>query len=242
MSQPEESVREFINDSYQLVSASTPTVPLKGNDLSQGIKVLNRVLAEYSAAGLLLTIPKQVDTPILTGQGRITYGDPSYVPTPDVPQGRISNLLNAWITLNNVNYPLIVEKDTEFFSSYKYEPLLGLPRYIIMQPQTNLTLVQVFPAPSQAYLLSIYAKFQLIALTSNDTMTSLPDYMYLYLQFAIAKYLAFYKARSEAWTEKLEQEYLRLKATIEATSTQNLDINVNQESWLNGAYRVRAGI
>lgn len=242
MSQPQESLREFINESYQLISASTPTVPLKGNDLSQGVRVINMLLREFSAAGLMLTIAKQVDTPILTGQGKITFGDPSYVPTPDVVQGRISNLLNAWITLNNVNYPLIVEKDTEFFSSYKYEPLTGLPRFIIMQPQTNLTLVQVFPAPSQAYLLSIYAKFELLAITVNQDMSQLPDYMYLFLQFALAKYLSFYKGRSEAWTEKLESTYMQLKATIEATSTVNLDINVNQESWLNGAYRVRAGI
>lgn len=242
MSQPEESVREFLSNAYQLVSASSPTVPLKGNDLSQGLRILNTVLKEYSATGLLLTIARQVDITILTGQGRITFGDPSYVPTPDSVQGRIANLLNAWVTLENVTYPLIVEKDTEFFSSYKYEPLSGLPRYIIMQPQTNLTLVQVFPAPSQEYLLSIYAKFELIAFTSNDDMSSLPDYMYLFLQFAVAKYIAFFKGRQEAWTDKLEQTYLSLKSNIESTSTQNLDINVNNESWLNGAWRVRAGI
>ena len=242
MSQPEESVREFISNSYQLISASSPTVPLKGNDLSQGLRVINTLLREFSASGLLLPIPKQIDTTILTGQGLITFGDPSYVPTPDVVQGRIANLLNAWVTLSGVTYPLIVEKDTEFFSSYKYEPLSGLPRYIIVQPQTNLTLIQVFPAPSQAYLLSIYAKFELIAFTLNDDMSALPDYMYLFLQFAVGKYLSFYKGRAEAWTEKLETEYLRLKSTIESTSTQNLDINVNQESWLNGAWRVKAGI
>lgn len=242
MSQPEESVREFINNSMQLISASSPTVPLKGNDLSQGLRVMNTLLREFSATGLLLPVPRQVDTTILNGQGFITFGDPSYVPTPDVAQGRIANLLNAWVTLENVTYPLIVEKDTEFFSSYKYEALAGLPRYIIMQPQTNLTLVQVFPAPSQAYLLSIYAKFELQALTLNDDMSVLPDYMYLFLQFAVGKFMSFYKGRAEAWTEKLEQEYIRLRSTIESTSTQNLDINVNQESWLNGAWRVRAGI
>ncbi len=109
-------------------------------------------------------------------------------------------------------------------------------------PQTNITTVQIFPAPSQVYDLSVYGKFQLNELTSNDDMSELPTYYYLYLQFALAKYLAVYKGRMAAWTSELEQEYKTLKADMEANSSQNLEININNEVWLNGKWRVISGV
>ena len=249
MSEPQQSVRSFATDATQLVSAATPTVPLQGNDLSVAITVLNRLMNQYSATGLMITVSKQVDYLLSIGQGTVTIGDASFTPTPDINPvsvptcpGRLANLLNAWITLDNVTYPLIDESRTEFWSSYKYAPLMGLPRYVIVQPETNLTRLQVYPGPSQPYLLSMYGKWQLQSVTANDDMSSLPSYYYMYLQFALAKYWAAYKARMAAWTPELEGMYKELKADMEATSSQNLDININNESWLNGAWRVRSGI
>lgn len=243
MSQPTQSVREFVTDSYQIISANTPTVPLHGNDLSKGIALLNRLLNQYSANGLMLTIAKQVDVIINTGQGLITFGPSDFVPLPDVTtEGRLANLENAWITLEHVTYPLIDVSRNKFFASYKYNTLAGLPRYIIVYPETNITTVQVFPAPSQQYLLSIYGKYQLPNVTSNSDMSSLPTYYQLYLQFALAKYLAAYKGRMNAWTADLEANYLSLKADMEAATSQNLDINTNNESWLNGKWRVISGV
>jgi hypothetical protein len=246
MSEPQQSVRSFVTDSYQIISAATPTVPLQGNDLSVGIATLNRLMNQYSATGLMITVSQQVDYQLGIGQGTITIGDASYVPTPDLTPpdcpGRLANLLNAWITLDNVTYPLIDESRTEFFSSYKYAPLMGLPRYVIVKPETNLTRLQVYPGPSQPYLLSIYGKWQLQSVTANDDMSSLPSYYYMYLQFALAKYLAVYKARADAWTPMLEQMYRDLEKDMIAASSVNLDLLTNQESWLNGSWRVRAGI
>ncbi len=243
MSEPTQSVREFVSDSYQLTTANTPTVPLHGNDLSKGIALLNRLLGQYSATGLMITVSKRVDFAITAGQGEVTFGSPDYVPTPDITtEGRLANLENAWVTLQHVTYPLIVESRHDFFSSYKFDTLLGLPRFVIVKPETNLTRLQVFPGPSQAYDLSVYGKFQLQNVTANDDMSSLPTYYFLYLQYALGKLLAAFKGRMSAWTPDLERDYLVLKSDMEAASSQNLEILTNNESWLNGAYRVRAGI
>lgn len=243
MSEPTQSVREFVSQSYALINADAPTVPLHGDDLSMGIKILNRLLNQYSANGLMITVSKQVDFMIGIGQGTVTFGPADFTPTPDITTaGRLVNLLTAWVTLDGITYPLIDESRTEFQSSYKYDPLLGLPRYIIVTPQTNITSVRVFPGPSQAYNLSVYGKFQLAELTSNSDMSELPTYYYMYLQFAVAKYISMYKGRSEAWTDGLEQMLVELKRDMEAASSTNLDININNESWLNGAWRVRSGI
>lgn len=243
MSQPTESVRAFIQDSYQIISSSTPTAPLYGNDLSQGIAIMNRLLGQYAANGLMLTVSKQVDFVLQIGQGEVTFGEPTYTPTPDITtEGRLVNLLNAWVTLDNVTYPLIDESRTEFFSSYKYAPLVGLPRYVIVKPETNLTRLQVYPGPSQPYNLSVYAKFQLSDFSSNVDMSALPTYYQMFLQFALAKYLAVFKGRMAAWTPELEAMYRDLETDMMSASSTNLDLITNQESFLNGAWRVKAGI
>ena len=182
MSQPSQSVRDFVTDSYQIISAATPTVPLHGNDLSKGIALLNRLLNQYSATGLMITVSKKVEVIIGIGQGIITFASAAYIPDPIVPpypiptpippifpnppiplvttQGRLVNLENAWVTLDHVTYPLIDIARNEFMASYKFDTLLGLPRYIIVTPQTNITQVEVFPMPSQPYFLSVYGKFE----------------------------------------------------------------------------------
>lgn len=245
MSEPSQSVRDFVNDAYQLVNASTPTVPLHGNDESKAIQYLNELLLSYSANGLMVTISQLVPFTVGIGQGFINFGPADFVPPPTMDvttNGRLVNLENAWVELQGITYPLIDESRNDFFASYKYEPLLGLPRYIIVTPNTNYTTVQIFPAPSQVYNLFVYGKFQLSALDSNMQMSELPTYYLRYLRFALARDLAMYKGRAEAWTPLLDQMFNEARLDMIAASSQNLSVNTNQESWLNGAWRVRAGI
>jgi hypothetical protein len=243
MSEPTQNLTQFITQSYQLVSSSSPTVTLHGNDLNIGLMVLNSLLLQYSANGLMITVSQLVPFSVGIGQGFITFGEPDVIPTPDVTvQGRLVNLENAWVQLDGITYPLIDESRSEFYSSYKYEPLMGLPRYIIVRPDLNLTTVQIFPAPSQVYDLFVYGKFQVANFTLHTDFSLLPTYFQLFLQFALAKYLAVYKGRAAAWTPLLEEMYTTLEKDMVAVSATNVDLNINQESWLNGAWRVRAGI
>ncbi len=243
MSEPTTTVRQFIADSYQLISANSPNTTLPGRTQTQGLKIINVLLNQYSANGLMITVEKQVDYTIAINQQFVTFGSADYTPTPDITsEGRLALLYNAWLTLDGVTYPLIDEKRTEFYSSYKYEPLSGLPRYIVVVPQTNLTTCQIFPSPSQVYELSFYGKFQLSKLTLNDDLSELPTYYELFFQYAVGKYLAYSTGRASAWTPELEATYRELQTDVVAVTPMNLDININQESWLNGAWRVRAGI
>jgi hypothetical protein len=51
-----------------------------------------------------------------------------------------------------------------------------------------------------------------------------------------------YKGRAEAWTPKLEQFYEEAYDIMVSTSEINLSITGDEQSLLNGAWRVRAGI
>ena len=242
MGLPSQSVKAFVDDSYQLVSASSPSVPLQGNDQSKGIQFLNELMSSYSGTGLMTTIAKEVSTVLAIGQQFVTFADPAYTPTADIPLGRLSNLQNAWLLLDGVTYPMYDESRNTFFASYKYDPLKGLPRFVIVTNEVNLTRMRIYPAPSQAFELHIYGKFELATLGPNDTMQSLPAYYRRYLRFALARELAFYKGRNSAWTPDLQAMYDEAFKDMQSVSAINLNIESDYESLLNGSWRVRAGV
>ncbi len=311
------TVREFVYQMYRLITASSPTVPLHGDDESLAIRVLNQILKNYASSGLLLTIAKTVTVDINLPVKEIYFTSPDYVgpvttqtetvtltkasnaitvadgsiysvgdgisgggipvgtkiativvnaitmtmnatidgaslltfsheiPTPNIAyikEGRLANLDSAWLQLSGVTYPLIDKSRDEFLAAWKYEPLQGLPRFIITFPDTNIVRAQLYPAPSQFFTFFCRGKFQKVALTSNDTLEGLPEYQELFLLYAVAKYVAKFKGRGSAWTSDLEADYRELKAQMEAASEVNLSIAGDEQSLLNGAWRVRAGI
>jgi len=310
------TVRDFCFQSYRLISAQNPTIPLHGDDEKLCILVLNQLLEYYASNGLMITIAKTVSVNVNIGISNVVFAPRDY-PTsittteivtlsngspiftvvngglyfagdtvsgngiPAAPEiltvvgntitltanatlsgssnltfihntsdptlayikeGRLANLDNAWLLLSGVTYPLIDKSRDEFLAAWKYEPLQGLPRFIITYPDTEFVTAQLYPAPSQFYQLFARGKFQLTELTVNDTLGSLPQYYRRFFLFAVAKDVAMYTGRAEAWTEKLEVMYQEARDVIESASEVNLSVTGDEQSLLNGAWRVRAGI
>ncbi len=159
-----------------------------------------------------------------------------------IKEGRLANLDNSWLLLSGVTYPLIDKSRDEFLAAWKYEPLQGLPRFIITFPDTQIVRAQLYPAPSQFYTFYARGKFQKSLLDANDTLEGLPEYYEMFFLYAVAKYVSKFKARGSAWTDDLERDFRELKAQMEAASEINLSIAGDEQSLLNGAFRVRAGI
>lgn len=238
-----QTVKEFLDDAYQLISASSPTVPLKGNDTSKGMQFLNELLSSFSGTGLMITVDKEVSTPVLPPAGNLPSYTTFAASGADVNEGRLANIENAWLLLTGVTYPLIAVSDHTFNEQYKYSPLQGLPIYAIIVDQVDQTRLQLYPAPSQGYELFVYGKFELPSFTSEtQVMSDLPSYFTRYLKLAVAKDLAAYKGRASAWTEFLEKKLIIAQDDMESVSNMNLNICEPIGNQLNGAYRVRAGI
>lgn len=234
-----QTVKEFVDDAYQLISASSPTVPLKGGDLTKGIQFLNELISSFSGTGLMITVAKEVTTNVDTsGGGIVTFAASGAI----VNEGRLANIANAWLVLTGVTYPLIAISDHSFFEQYKYEPLLGLPIYAIIYDGIDNTTLQLYPAPSQQYELHVYGKFELAPYTSTSSMNNLPSYFIRYLRLALAKDLSSYKGRENAWTDKLQRDFINAQDDMQSLSNMNLNITDPLGNQLNGAYRVRAGV
>lgn len=237
-----QTVKDFVQDSYQIISASSPTVSLHGNDVSKGVQFMNELLTQHSANALMLTIAQLVTFTLPIGQQDITFAAPDFIPTPDVAMGRLANLQNAWLELENVTYPLIIENRNTFFSSYKFDPQLGLPRFVIITNFVDYTNMRFYPAASQVYTVNVYGKFQLPPFSENGTMAALPGYYTRYFRLALSKDLSIYKGRIAAWTPQLEDMLIAATQEMQAVSSVNLNIETEQESYLNGSWRLRAGV
>lgn len=202
-----------------------------------GIPALSSI---ESIAGNVITLTANAT---ITGASLLTFthdiSDPNVA---YIKEGRLANLDSAWLVLSGVTYPLIDKSRDEFLAAWKYEPLQGLPRFIITFPETKIVRAQLYPAPSQYYQFYARGKFQKTIMTSNDTLDGLPDYFELFLLYAVAKYVAKFKGRGSAWTPDLEADYRELKDNMEGASEVNLSISGDEQSLLNGAWRVRAGI
>lgn len=159
-----------------------------------------------------------------------------------IKEGRLANLENAWLLLNGVTYPLIDKSRDDYLSGWKYEPLQGLPRFIITFPEVSYVDARLYPAPSQFYQFFCRGKFQMSTLDINDDLRHVPEYYQLYFLYAVAKYVCKFKGRGSAWTPDLEADYRELKDNMEAASEVNLSVMGDEQSLLNGSWRVRAGI
>ena len=208
-------------------------------DLVQGngIPPLTTVLTIISDTVTLTANATLSGTSLLTFSHEIVEPGVVYI-----KEGRLANLDNAWLLLNGVTYPLIDKSRDDYLSGWKYEPLQGLPRFIITFPETNYVDARLYPAPSQFYQFFCRGKFQLSALDVNDDLRHVPEYYQLYFLYAVAKYVCIFKGRSGAWTADLEADYRELKDNMEAASEVNLSVMGDEQSLLNGSWRVRAGI
>lgn len=240
------TVREFTRQVYRLITPSNPTIPLHGDDEKMAIKIMNQLLQSYAATGLMLTIAKTLSVPIHQGIKEIWFTDANYPENETdvayIKEGRLANLDSAWLLLNGVTYPLIDKSRNEYLAAFKYEPLVGLPRFIITFPDTKIVKARLYPAPSQPYDFFCRGKFQKVSLDANDTLDGLPEYFELFFLYAVAKYLSKFKGRAGAWTPELEEEYRELKATMQAASEVNVAITGDNAALLNGAWRVMSGI
>lgn len=179
----------------------------------------------------------------ITGSSTLTFIQPSTIPNVVfIKEGRLANLDNAWLVLSGVTYPLIDKSRDDYLAAWKYEPLKGLPRFAITFPNTEYVDIRLYPAPSQFFQFFCRAKFQMSSYTKDSDMSNLPQYFIRFLLFATARDVCMYKGRAEAWTPKLEQMYEESYDIMVSTSEMNLSITGDEQSLLNGAWRVRAGI
>lgn len=229
-----ESVRDFVKRAYQLVSANSPTIPLRDGDFTDGLYYFNNLLDQYGGNALLLTVPKVYSQAISAGTNVITFDE-------TVTPGRLSNILSCWLESNGTTYYLERFPISVFEDSYRYAPLTGLPQYAFFSQNLTSTQITLYPSPDKGYTFNLRGKFSVQNLLPNDTLDELPAYAKRFYLLALARELAIFKSRNEAWTPDLESRYLEAKKEMVSLSPINLTLRTTTGNFLNGAARVRSG-
>lgn len=232
------------NEIVTLVSATPTFNVVDGTQFRLGDLVAgNGIPANSFIVDITGNVITMNNNATINGMSNLLFTQPIINPNVAlIKQGRLANLDSSWLELSGVTYPLIDKSRDEYLSAWKYQPLQGLPRFIITFPEVDLVRATLYPAPSQFYTFFCRGKFQLPLLTVNDDMSLVPEYYHLYFLYAVAKYVSKFKGRAGAWTPDLEAEYRELKDNMEAASETNLSIAGDEQSLLNGAWRVRSGI
>lgn len=244
----------FVDDSYPTSDTKTEMVTLITSSpiitVAQGSIYLvgdivtgNGIPANTTILSIYFDTITLSNSATITGPSILTFTQPIVIPgITFVTEGRIANVDSAWLILNGVTYPLINKSRDDFLAAWKYEPLQGLPRYIIVYPGTDYVDIQLYPAPSQFYQFYLRGKFQLPELNINSNLSEVPQYYIRYLMYAVAREVCLFNGRADSWTDKLEQRFIETQQIMEAASEINLAISGDEQSLLNGAWRVRAGV
>jgi len=236
-----DTVSQFLRKSMRMISANGPSVALRGEDYLTSLEILNDLLASYGISGLFNPISQEVTVTANTGQEDYIFADELNFPDADYTGGRLVATQNAWILFEGVRYPLTDITRNRFNNSALYEIQQGLPLNYIIYDQDDHTVLRLWPAPQQEYILIVDGKIQPSFVNSNMLLSGIPDYMILFLKYALAKECALGLNRESAWSAKLEDRFLDLERQMINKSPRNVDIG-RRRNMLNGATLVASGL
>lgn len=234
----------LVSEIVQLTTASPSFTVADGTIYNPGEQVTGNGIPTQSVIisidGNLVTLNNNAT---ITGPSTLTFVQPIVIPgIVFIKEGRLANLDNAWLVLSGVTYPLIDKSRDDYLAAWKYEPLQGLPRFAITFADTEHVDILLYPAPSQFFQFFARCKLQLSEYTKDSDMSNVPQYYIRFFIVAVARDVCLYKGRAEAWTPRLEQMYQEAYDIMVSTSEVNLSITGDEQSLLNGAWRVKAGI
>lgn len=235
-----ETVSQFLRKTMRMISANGPSVALRGEDYLTALEILNDLMSSYGISGQFNPISMEVTVPAHTGQQDYIFADEVNFPDADYTGGRLVATQNAWILFEGVRYPLTDITRNRFNNAALYEIQVGLPLNYIIYDQNDYTVLRLWPAPQQEYILIVDGKIQPEFIHSNTEMT-IPDYMTLFLKYATAKECAFGLNRESAWSAKMEERFLDLERQMINKSPRNVDIG-RRRNMLNGATLVASGL
>lgn len=239
--QPGNTVREFLDDCYGIISPSQPSQSLRGIQFKRGLKSLNGLLAFYGLTGFLLPVSDQIIVAVAGGQRDVFFSDCATMPCADWTGGRIAAMQNAWLTFNGVVYPLYDRSRNRFNNMARPLNTSGLPLEYIIHDEVNYTRLELFPPPSRPYLLHIDAKFAASYIDENSTMPQIPQYYRNYFEYAVAKEIAYKNAMANAWTQDLQATLDDKERIVINNTPVNVDIG-NKGYYLTGAALVESGL
>lgn len=169
---------ELITSSWYLSSiVARDLETVTGEQLNDGLRMLNAVLAVKTADQRLIPYYTQYDFNAVIGQEKY------FIP----------NLIMAEtlaFTLSSVRYPMLLVQRYEYFATSRANNVESLPyQYYIERCYGGSNLYMYF-LPADTYEFSIHGKFSILPVSLNqDLSLSFDEYYLEYLRYVLAQYM-----------------------------------------------------
>jgi hypothetical protein len=215
--------RELITNAwYQSGIVRRTLATVSGEQLKDGLRLLNVVLSEKSISGRYIPYYGHLTVPCVVGQQAYT----------------IANLISAdAITFNigDVRFPMIEDQRREFWGTGRVDNIEALPYHYYLERVKGGLKIYLYFLPQDTFPLNITGKFFLSSVAADDDIDDEVDAYYVnYLELSLARYMcAFYKVPFPADSRLLLSEIESQMAELNP-----IDFSVNKISTLDSTRNI----
>jgi hypothetical protein len=164
----------IIQDSLQQAKIYAPGVFINSSDSTLMLRLLNKMLDEWSNESLICFANLEQSFPLVPGQNSYTIGTGGNINAPR-PLTILTGMGAAYLMDSNANrYPVNVIEQDQWNTIGLLTETSQLPDTLFYNPQYPLGIINVFPTPLTAYTMYFDARLQLADLSNLTTQFSLP--------------------------------------------------------------------
>lgn len=215
------TANDIISGALRLISSSTPGEPIPGDEVNNGLVVLNQMLSSWSCDNLMIPF-RTVDSliPTIVGQESYTIGTSG---SPNINTVRPDEITNIWLTdtVSGIDYPMSPYTSAQ----YEYIPLKNIqsiPRWYYYDTQYPNGVIYIFPVSSATtYCLNIESKKPIMQFSTLTSTMNLPGEYFRAMRYLLADELAPEYGYNIQPGSKLDENIKESRKMIKRKNTKN---------------------
>lgn len=214
------TINDIIRRAYLLTSAFTYETQPTADDINTGLFLLNLIIRN-DPMGSIVPYYQTISFELTANQEMYTLGrsQGAYFAC-----NRIADISTAYVTLDQVNYPLKPLTRYEFYGISSRQIIQSIPKNFFMQNTTNDdTELFLYPQPNKNYQITLQVKTDIDYLTLFTPVTQLPEYYQRWMIYKLASELNDYRP-SAVWNEEKQRKLDALQQKVENSADLDLTI------------------
>lgn len=214
------TANDIISGALRLISSSTPGESISGDEINNGLVVLNAMLAAWSTEELMIPFRSLDAFPLVVGQESYTIGQSG---SPNINSVRPDYITDAWLTdtLSGIDYPI------NFYTSEQYEDvplksIQSIPRWLYYDTQYPNGVIYIFPTSSATtYTLNIQSNKPIMQFATINSSMILPGEYFKAMRYLLADELAPEYGFNIQPASKLDENIRESRKMIKRKNTKN---------------------
>lgn len=215
MSQNARTINDLITEAFYQIGEYGVGEAIDGYAMVTGLNIINEHLDFLSSANVRIPFLNTIDFVTTIGKADYTI---STIPGYDIDSDRVTDLVFATYVLpptvqNSIIFPIEIVDHVSFYNNMRMTNLQSRPSMIMLENQTQYSIIKFYPQPDQEYPVTLKVKQYIDNVSFNVDISEVPVYYERYLRFALAReLLAFYPSAN--WPQQAEADFQDMKDQI----------------------------